>query len=152
MKTFKQLLEFLDYQNPNVAPISGSPLSVDQDDIMIGELDDPKVFDQLNAYCKQISLKQYINPYYPLNTLWMKLSLVGINFDLNEVKFIGDAGIVEIKLNAFGGRYGFLDQSGLVKKDDGLTNVLPGGLFLIIYYQKSGGIYSMDCQLKRGDR
>ena len=149
MKTFRELKEWVGFNFPSVADAT-SVQAVDDVDTAAFSVETPDVLDKLNAYTQQIASHQYINPYYPINTLWKKLSIVGINFDLKAVLFPDQQGKVVVPLNQYGGRYGTLGGPEYVSSDDGISHRLPGGLNLEIMYQKTGGVYSLDARIVRG--
>jgi hypothetical protein len=148
MKTFKDITEWVGWNTPEVAPIA-TPQAVDDVDSAAFSVERPEILDKLNAYCHDIANHQYINPYYPLNTLWKKLMMIGINFDLKKIMMMGEQGRVEVPITQFGGRFGALgDPSSFVSKDDGTR--VAGGLNLVITYQKTGGVYTLDVHIERG--
>jgi hypothetical protein len=143
----KQLNEFVGFDTPEVAPIA-STQAVDDVDSAAFAVDQPEILDKLNAYCGEIANHQYINPYYPLNALWKKLSMVGINFNLKSVMLTGPMGSTTVPLNRFGGRYGTLGGPEYVSHDDGTG--IPGGLSLIVSWAKTGGVYSLNAHIEHG--
>ena len=150
MKTYKDIKEWVGWNTPEVAPIA-TPQAVDDVDSAAFSVEKPEILEKLNAYCHDIANHQYINPYYPLNTLYKKLMLVGINFDLKKILMTGEQGRVEVPLSMFGGRFGVLGAPGsFVSSDDGITNRVPGGLNLVVTYQKTGGVYTLDATIQRG--
>jgi len=147
-KTFRQIREWVGFNTPEVAPVAAVQ-SIDNVDNPAIYVEDPENLDMLNAYCHQINSQQFINPYYPIHTLWRKLSIIGLNFDLNSVMFIGNQGVQSIPLTQYGGRYGVLNHDHVVGSDDGISHRLPGGLNLEIRFQKNNGVYSLDAQIVR---
>jgi hypothetical protein len=141
----QQLNEFVGFDTPEVAPIA-STQAVDDVDSAAFAVDQPEILDKLNAYCGEIANHQYINPYYPLNALWKKLSMVGINFNLKEIMMTGDMGSTKVPLNRFGGRYGTLGGPEYISHDDGTG--IPGGLSLVVSWTKTGGVYSLNVHIE----
>jgi hypothetical protein len=150
MKTYRDITEWVGWNTPEVAPIA-TPQAVDDVDSAAFSVEKPEILEKLNAYCHDIANHQYINPYYPLNTLWRKLMLIGINFDIKKILMTGEQGRVEVPLTMYGGRYGALgDPSTFISQDDGISKRVPGGLNLVITYQKTGGVYTLDASIERG--
>ena len=146
-KTYTDLKEWIGFNTPEVAPIA-APQAVDDVDSAAFSVEEPAILDKLNAYCHEIANHQYINPYYPLNALWKKLSMVGINFNLKGVMLAGDSGRTTVPLNRFGGRYGTLGGPEYISHDDG-TGV-PSGLNLVVTWVKTVGVYSLTVQIEHG--
>ena len=149
MKTYRDITEWVGWNTPEVAPIA-TPQAVDDVDSAAFSVEKPEILEKLNAYCHDIANHQYINPYYPLNALWKKLMVVGINFDLKALLMTGVQGRVEVPLNMYGGRFGALGGPSFVSADDGITNRVPGGLNLVVTYQKTGGVYTLDATIEHG--
>jgi hypothetical protein len=148
MKTYKDLTEWVGWNTPEVAPIA-TPQAVDDVDSAAFSVEKPEILEKLNAYCHDIANHQYINPYYPLNALWKKLMLIGLNFDLKKLMMTGEQGRVEVPINQFGGRFGVLgDPATYMSHDDGTR--VAGGLNLVVTYQKTGGVYTLDATIERG--
>lgn len=159
MKTYSDLKEWVGFNTPEVAPMTTTQ-AVDDVDTAAHSVEHDDVLDKLNAYCQSLTHQQYMNPYYPLHTLWRKLSLIGINFNLKALMLIGDSGHVSVPLTQFGGRYGILDlendplglghDHGYVQQDDGISHRLPGGLKLTVAFVKTGGVYSLSAKIEHG--
>jgi len=152
MKTYRTLLlDWVGWDTPEVAPIA-TPQAVDDVDTAAFAVQKPDVLDKLNAYCHDIANHQYLNPYYPLNKLWQKLSMIGLNFDLNKLMLVGSQGRAVVPMTQYGGRFGVLGGpfDHYVSKDDGISGRLPGGLNLVVTFQKNSGVYSLDVQIERG--
>lgn len=148
-KSFTELKEWLGWNSAEVAPIA-APQAVDDVDTAAFSVETNDVLDKLNAYCHDISHGQYINPYYPINALWRKLMLVGLNFDVKSVMLKGTVGTVRVPMNQFGGRYGLLGGHPQVSADDGISHRLPGGLVLVVAFTNTRGIYTLDVHLESG--
>jgi hypothetical protein len=152
-KTYTDLKEWIGFNTPEVAPMT-TVQAVDDVDTAAFSVDKPDVLDKLNAYCHGIANHQYINPYYPLNTLWRKLSLIGINFDLKSIMLNGASGRVTLPINQFGGRYGYVNpnphDANVISHDDGISHKIPGGLELVITHQKTGGVYTLTAEIQHG--
>lgn len=147
-KTYRDLKEWLGFNTPTVAPIT-TVQAVDDIDSAAFSVEEPVVLDKLNAYCNDISTRPSMNPYYPLNALWSKLSLIGLHFDLKKLLITGDVGRLVAPLTQFGGRYGVLgNPSSFISSDDGTR--VPGGLNLVVTYIKTGGVYSLEAQIEHG--
>ena len=152
-KTYSDLKEWVGFNTPEVAPIA-SVTAVDDIDTAAFAVEEPDVLEKLNAYCHEISHRQYINPYYALNTLWRKLSIIGLNFNLKAVMLVGNAGQMSVPLTRFGGRYGYLPhpehehEDGLIRSDDGFN--FPGGLNIVFSWVKTAGVYSLDAHIEHG--
>ena len=160
MKTYRQikeeiskplnLNEFLGWDTPEISPIA-TPQAVDDVDSAAHSVEKPEMLEKLNSYTHDIANHQYMNPYYPLNALWKKLMMIGINFDLKKILMTGEQGRVEVPLSQFGGRFGVLGSpDGYVSGDDGIKDRVPGGLNLVVTYQKTGGVYSLDATIEHG--
>ena len=77
--------------------------------------------------------------------------LVGVNFDLKKILLTGEQGRVETPISQFGGRFGVLgDPSSFVSQDDGIKDRVHGGLNLVVTYQKTGGVYTLDVTIQQG--
>jgi hypothetical protein len=75
--------------------------------------------------------------------------LIGLNFDLKKLMMTGEQGRVEVPINQFGGRFGVLgDPATYMSHDDGTR--VAGGLNLVVTYQKTGGVYTLDATIERG--
>jgi hypothetical protein len=75
--------------------------------------------------------------------------LIGLNFDLKKLMMTGEQGRVEVPINQFGGRFGVLgDPATYMSHDDGTR--VAGGLNLVVTYQKTGGVYTLDVQIEHG--
>ena len=152
-KTYTELKEWVGFNTPEVAPIA-APQAVDDVDSAAFSVEQPEILDKLNAYCHEIANHQYINPYYPLNALWKKLSIVGINFNLKGIMLNGDNGRTKVPITRFGGRYGYLPHpveghdDALIRHDDGTG--IPGGLELVVTWQKTGGVYTLNVEIEHG--
>lgn len=148
-KTFFDLKEWIGFNTPEVAPIP-TVQAIDDVDSAAFSVEQPDILNKLNAYCHQIANHQYINPYTPLNKLWNKLSLIGINFNLKSIMMPGESGRVVVPLNRFGGRYGVLNapHTDYIGQDDGIG--IPGGLNLVLTYVKTNGTYSLDAVIEHG--
>jgi len=148
MKTFSDIKEWVGWNTPEVAPVTTTQ-AVDDIDSSAHAVEKPEILDKLNAYCHDIANHQYMNPYYPLHTLWRKLMLIGINFDLKKIMLNGDTGRVEVPLTQYGGRFGVgVDPGTYIGKDDGTR--VHGGLNLVITFHKTGGVYNLDAQIEKG--
>jgi hypothetical protein len=150
-KTYSQLVEFVGFNYPTVAPITGVQAYDDVDNAAGPQsVEDPGNLDRLNAYISQINDHQYINPYYAINTLWRKLQVIGLNFDLRSMHFHGEqSGNIELPLTQFGGRYGYLGTDGSISHDDGISHRIPGGLKLVLHWVNINGVYTVDGRIAR---
>lgn len=150
-KTYTDLKEWVGFNTPSVAS-STDVQAVDDVDTAAFAVEQPDVLDKLNAYCHEITTHQYMNPYYALNTLWRKLSIIGINFNLKAIMLIGNAGRTVVPLTRFGGRYGYVlhhhTVHSVIGADDGFN--IPGGLNLVVTWVKTGGVYSLDAHIEHG--
>ena len=147
-KTFQQLQEWVGLNVPDTET-GMSVQAVDDVDTGAMYADDADVLDKLNFFLHSICNKQYINPYYVLNTAWKKLSVVGLHFDMRSIIFTGVEGRVTVPVTQYGGRYGALgDPSSFISKDDGTR--IPGGLNLVVTFQKNASVYTVDLRLERG--
>jgi len=149
-KTFRDLMEWVGFNTAEVAPMA-TVQSVDSVDNGAMYVEDPMNLDMLNAYCHQINTQQFVNPYFPLNALWSKLNLIGLNFDSRSITFVGDHGVQEAPLTQYGGRYGFVGPEDTFGQDDGISHRLPGGLKIVIRFTKQSGIYTLDAQIVGGE-
>lgn len=162
MKTYKDLKEWVgesstenleeswvgfgipNLDSPAIARNPGD--SVDTADFSV---ENSNVIEKLNTFLQSLCQRQYINPYYLINDIWKKLSLVGLNFNMRDVTFPSVEGRSIVPISSYGGRYGVLgDPTSYVSSDDGTR--IPGGLNLIIMFQKNGGAYTLDAHLERG--
>ena len=123
--------------------------AVDDVDTAAFNVPDESVVEKLNAFLHTLCQKQFINPYYILNDIWKKLMIVGLHFNMREVAFPGNQGRSTVPVTQYGGRHGVLgDPGSYVSQDDGTR--IPGGLSLVITFQKTGGVYTLDAHLERG--
>jgi hypothetical protein len=147
-KTFRELKEWVGLNYPD-NDTGRAIQAVDDVDTAAFSVETPDVLEKLNVLLSTLCQKQVINPYYIINDIWKKLSVVGLNFDMRAVTFMGDTGRVMVPVTQYGGRYGVLgDPGSYVSSDDGTR--LPGGLMLSITFTKTGGIYHMEARLERG--
>jgi hypothetical protein len=104
--------------------ISPRPTSITHD------ITDESQLQTLNSFLANVSNKNYSNPLNALSELRMRLHTLGYNFDYeNEIPNESE----EYELNRFGGRYGFLDDSGDVTSDDGFDVT---GFILRVNFEK----------------
>ena len=132
-----------------VGPMDG-PVSADDVEAGVHQIQDPAMLNRLNGFVEAIGAKPYINPYYAINRLWTQLQAIGITFDPSLAKFAAPTGNVELPLTQFGGRYGFVDMDGVVKKDDGISGRVPGGLKLVIQYVSMKGLTTLNAKIEQG--
>ena len=132
-----------------VGPMDG-PMAADDVDTGAHNLQDPASLERVNGFVQAIGAKPYMNPYYAVNRLWTQLQAIGVSFDVNAAKFAQDSGVVELPLTQFGSRYGFSDMDGVVKKDDGISGRVPGGLKLVIHYVKTKGLTTLEANIEQG--
>lgn len=132
---------------PRVGPMDGPDASVDDVTTSAANIHEPDTLTKLNGWLSALSAKQYLNPYFAVNTIQTKLALIGLSFP--AVMFIGESGVVRTHLSQFGGRFGRLDfanrDAGL--QDDGISHKIPGGLDLEITFQCIKGLYNIEAQI-----
>ena len=103
------------------------------------EIQNPKVLKTLNAYIGAIANMEYMLPEHALNRLRNALDRVGFSFgeipDMSE-----SSGSFDLPLTRFGGRFGKDTDTPYdeVINDDGISNMVEGGLALKIQYEMVG--------------
>lgn len=113
--------------------------AIDDVDVGIFNIDDPKTLARLNTFVSAVNGRCVLNPEQVLRRLRDKLSTVGLHFDFRG--FPGEVPEESVfPLTQFGGRQGFLDDSGDVTKDDGIQHRTgtPLGLFFEAEVQEDG--------------
>ena len=83
--------------------------------ISVHQVNDPRLLQRLNAFVGSISNHSYSDPQEALHTLQTKLHTIGFIVDLSDSK-AQDTETYAVK--QYGGRFGFLDDSGEVKSKD----------------------------------
>ena len=100
------------------------------------DLGNPSVRKRLSAIVGQIGNMEYIMPEHAISRLRASLNKVGLSFP-EAPMMEGESGSFDLPLSLFGGRFGkdentpydeFLD-------DDGISNMVEGGLTLKIEYE-----------------
>tara|TARA_Y100001937_G_C7116844_1_gene330562 strand:+ start:537 stop:1007 length:471 start_codon:yes stop_codon:yes gene_type:complete len=90
-----------------------------------------------------------LNPGHKLAELRARLNTVGINFDMDVNRV--EEGQRSFPLNAYGGRFGFIDMDGVVKEDDGIAYRNDGvGLSLDVSVVREDGMYRMEAKIVPG--
>lgn len=130
---------------PQNEPVS-SIYAVDDVDISATQICDPEVLTMLNGFLASLTKKKFINPYYPVQQAFTKLSAVGLSFPLRGLDLGGDTGVVLIPVSHFGGRIG-QNLDGSWADHDGISDKIPGGIFLKITYSQSNGSFVVNMQL-----
>jgi len=136
---------------PSVAPIP-APYAADDVEVGIHQLQIPGVLERLNGFVTAVADRQYINPYYAIHTLWQKLQIVGLTFDIKAANFncpTGSSGVLDLPLKQFGDRTGQA-PNGDWKKNNALEDKFPCGLVLHIQYVNTGGIYTLNAEVVQG--
>lgn len=170
MKNFDELKEFVGFNTPEVGPI-GAPQTVDDVEVGAHNVQDPHVLDLLNGFVGRLADRPYLNPYYALNQLFIKLMSLGISFDLNSIVLSGEVGMLSIPLKQYGGRYGYVDDSGQIGEDPSgmgsrpahiwdthvhphIGNTSPNigfALTLELRWSKAGGLTNLDAKIVKSE-
>ena len=130
MKTFK------DYLDESHSPIANRGTPVEDDNMNIADISDPKVLKAVNAFVGSINDKDYLSAGQAIAELRQKLTRIGVTF--GKVDIGETSGKVSIPLEQWGGRYG-KDGSqvpGEIINDDGISHRVDGGLSLNINYNE----------------
>lgn len=136
---------------PSVAPIP-APYAADDVEVSLHQLQLPGMLERLNSFVTSMADRQYINPYYAIHTLWQKLQIAGLTFDIKAANFYtgtGSSGVLDLPLKQFGDRTGQAPD-GTWKKDNGLSDKFPNGLLLHIQYVNTGGVYTLNTEVVQG--
>ena len=132
MKTFKQHIkeEQSKYGKGNV----GTPEvnSVEDGNIGVHNIHDPKVLERVNAFVASIAEQEYLNPKAAIEQLKGKLKTIGL--DVSDVDMPAGNGTVTAEVSQFGGRFG-KDIDGSDINDDGISHKKEGGLKLQLKYE-----------------
>ena len=97
---------------------------------IVHDIADKSQLQTLNSFLANVSGKNYSNPLNALSEIRLRLHTLGYNFDYeNEMPNESE----EYELNRFGGRYGFLDDSGDVTSDNGFDVT---GFILRVNFEK----------------
>jgi hypothetical protein len=152
----------------NASPLSTGFWSADDVDKSVANIQDQDVISKLNAYLNQGVPRQYINPFTFLIRIQNKLAFAGLHFKWDTDRYgitdvysifpgsgsedFGTAKISPIyfKLTQYGGPMGMY-ADGEVKKTDGISEKIPGGLLLAVHWSKFKGVWNLDAEIVRGD-
>ncbi len=144
-KMSKTLREWTGLGLPQNDPVAGV-YAVDDVDVNPSQIDDPEVLTMLNGFLASLTKKTFINPYYPVQQAFAKLSAVGLSFQLRGLDLGGDTGVVLIPVSHFGGRLG-RNLDGSWADNDGISEKIPGGIFLKVTYTQTNGEFVVNMQL-----
>lgn len=132
-----------------VSPVGGFE-SIDDVSNDPFNIEDPQVVQNINGFLAQAAKRTFINPYYPLQHAWNKLSMIGLTFPLKGIDLSGDKGVVFLPLTRFGGRFG-VGENGEWLNDDGISHKIPGGLSLKVEYESNNGEYTLNMAIVNKD-
>lgn len=178
MKNYAKLLNETAFMGARSAsgPLTPGHWSADDVDKSIANISDQDVVARLNAYLKDGLVSTYINPFTFLVRVQNKLAFAGLSFNWETDKYgrtdiysifpgSGTPGGAQIpgssdgrpqttspiyfKLQQFGGPYG-ADTDGEVRKSDGISNKIPGGLVLVVNWSVNRGTWYLNCHIERG--
>lgn len=123
--------------NFSVAPLGGLQ-SVDGVDTTVTDVGNPYILQKLNGFVGSICNRDYLDPHNAIQQLQQKLFLVGLQFTIPQYWApVSSSEVSSFPLSLFGGRYGMVDNDGIVKQDDGITPKLGYGLNLEIRCQQN---------------
>jgi hypothetical protein len=112
----------------------------------LNDISDEQGRHAVNAFIESFLNGPCLNPGHRLAELRARLNTVGLSFDMDH-RNVG-LGEQSYGLNAYGGRYGFLDMDGIVKEDDGIAHKNGGvGLSLNVNVTSDGGEYRMEAKI-----
>ena len=133
MKTFKQHINEGYKQGKYGAGNVGTPEvnSVEDGNIGVHNIHDPKVLERVNAFVGSIAGQEYLNPKAAMEQLASKLKTLGLDMTIPEMSGNGS---VNLEVSQFGGRFG-KDIDGSDIKDDGISHKKEGGLKLNVKYE-----------------
>ena len=100
MQSFKNYLK----EYAGVGP-SSVPMSVDDTEMNMASLSNPKVIRALNSYVGAIANMEYMLPEHALRIMREKLSRIGLTFG-SIPEMTEQSGSVDLPLVLFGGRFG----------------------------------------------
>ena len=133
MKTLKQHIAEGYKQGKYGAGNVGTPEvnSVEDGNIGVHNIHDPKVLERVNAFVGSIANQEYLNPKAAMEQLASKLKTLGLEMKVPEMSGNGS---VNLEVTQFGGRFG-KDIDGSDIKDDGISHKKEGGLKLNVKYE-----------------
>ena len=131
MQSFKNYLK----EYTGVGP-SSVPMSVDDTEMNMASLSNPKVIRALNSYVGAIANMEYMLPEHALRIMREKLSRIGLTFG-SIPEMTEQSGSVDLPLTLFGGRFGKDENTPADEflNDDGISNMVEGGLTLKVRYE-----------------
>ena len=131
MQSFKNYLK----EYAGVGP-SSVPMSVDDTEMNMASLSNPKVIRALNSYVGAIANMEYMLPEHALRIMKEKLSRIGLSFG-SIPEMTEQSGSVDLPLVLFGGRFGKDENTPYDEfmNDDGISHQKEGGLALVLNYE-----------------
>ena len=131
MQSFKNYLK----EYTGVGP-SSVPMSVDDTEMNMASLSNPKVIRALNSYVGAIANMEYMLPEHALRIMREKLSRIGLTFG-SIPEMTEQSGSVDLPLTLFGGRFGKDEKTPFDQflNDDGISHIVEGGLKINIQYE-----------------
>ena len=111
----------------------------------LNDITDEQGRSAVNAFIESFLSGPCLNPGHRLAELRARLNTVGLSFDMDH-RNVG-LGEQSYGLNAYGGRYGFVDMDGVVKEDDGIEPKLGRSLSLNVNVTSDGGEYRMEAKI-----
>ena len=135
MKSFKSFVKE-DSGFPTAGPVEAPNNLGGSQETIPSDLANPLVRKRLSAIVGQIGGMEFIMPEHAINRLRGSLNKIGLSFP-EAPMMEGESGAFDLPLSLFGGRFGkdentpydeFLD-------DDGISNIVEGGLTLKIEYE-----------------
>ena len=113
----------------------------------LNDVTDPQARGAINSFIESFLSGPCLNPGHRLAELRARLNTVGLSFDMDH-RNVG-LGEQSYGLNAYGGRYGFVDIDGVVKEDDGIAPK-NGGVSMSLNVnvtQDDNGEYRMEAKI-----
>ena len=116
---------------------SSVPMSVDDTEMNMASLSNPKVIRALNSYVGAIANMEYMLPEHALRIMREKLSRIGLSFG-SIPEMTEQSGSIDLPLVLFGGRFDKDENTPYDEfiNDDGLSDKIEGGLKLNFTYEK----------------
>jgi len=148
MKTYKEFKNISENFGGEYTPSGGRKSTDARDSIVsLNDLGDPEAMSAVNAFIKQHTSTECMNPRQRVAQLRTRLNTVGLHFDFNPASDYTE-GTEDYALTQFGGRYGWDMEKGDVVEDDGITPKLGYGLALRINYTKAeSGLYRIEANI-----
>lgn len=160
MKSYKQLLQKLDeseysvgsYEHGRVAGAGGRSAHSDLGSYRI-ELDE--VVGRINAFIKEYTSREFLDPTNLRNQLKARLNHVGLDFECDPTKRLGE-GSYSYQLQRFGGSFGTTPEHDLLKdgflKSDMIREFVGTGMILSFDITRNEhSMFEVDARIMPGD-